>query len=97
MTIPWMHNCPHSDDSWCLDCVIAMGNEMDALRAELAAARENEARYLWLRDWSADNALFYLSVNETYAGKRFKPAEVDAHIDALAAIDAARRAGGDEG
>lgn len=32
MTIPWLMNCPHSEDSWCLACVREMGEENERLR-----------------------------------------------------------------
>ncbi len=67
--------------------------ERDSLRRDLEACKVDAERYRWLRDFSTDEALFYLSVHETYAEKRFKPAEVDAYIDALAAIGAARARG----
>lgn len=34
MTMPHLMNCGHSDDGWCLDCVKAQWEELDALRAE---------------------------------------------------------------
>jgi hypothetical protein len=27
MTIPYQHNCPHSPDGWCLDCVEKLSEE----------------------------------------------------------------------
>lgn len=49
MTIPWLHNCAHSDDAWCLSCVAQLGNEAADLRsrvAELEAHRtELDCRY----------------------------------------------------
>lgn len=36
MTIPWLMNCPHSSDSWCLPCVREMGEELSALKAARA-------------------------------------------------------------
>ena len=27
MTIPWLMNCGHSDDGWCLKCVKELGEE----------------------------------------------------------------------
>lgn len=32
MTIPWMMNCGHSDEGWCLECVSKLGDEAAALR-----------------------------------------------------------------
>lgn len=32
MTIPWLMNCPHSSDSWCLSCVEELGLESENLR-----------------------------------------------------------------
>jgi hypothetical protein len=43
MTVPWLMNCPHSDESWCLDCVAELGEE-------LAAATKDARRYRFLRD-----------------------------------------------
>ena len=31
MTMPWLHNCPHSEDSWCLPCVASMGKQLEEL------------------------------------------------------------------
>ena len=41
MTIPYQHNCPHSEDSWCLDCV-------QELAEELESEREDANRFRWL-------------------------------------------------
>ena len=32
--IPTQHNCPHSPDGWCLECVKALADERDALVIE---------------------------------------------------------------
>lgn len=32
MTVPHLMNCPHSDDGWCLACVVELGSERDQLR-----------------------------------------------------------------
>lgn len=37
MTIPYLMNCPHSDDGWCLACVKALGEEREACRADADA------------------------------------------------------------
>src|SRR5688572_17195339 len=44
MTIPWMMNCPHAEDGWCLECVVRMGNENAALREQTVRMREPEPR-----------------------------------------------------
>ncbi len=31
MTIPWQHNCSHSPDGWCLECVRDLALERDRL------------------------------------------------------------------
>jgi len=38
MTMPTMMNCAHKAYSWCLDCVAALGEERERLRAALADA-----------------------------------------------------------
>lgn len=43
MTIPWMMNCPHNEEGWCLPCVVEMGNENARLR-EYADHLERRAR-----------------------------------------------------
>ena len=40
MTVPHLMNCPHSDEGWCLDCVVALGNENWRLRDALRIVRE---------------------------------------------------------
>lgn len=38
MTVPFLMNCAHRDDAWCLDCVRLLGEEnwkVKALNAEL--------------------------------------------------------------
>lgn len=60
MTIPWLMNCPHGDEGWCLECVRQMGEELahlknvrrqtDALRHAMSfspgdAVRVDSARY----------------------------------------------------
>lgn len=32
MTIPWLMNCDHKDDGWCVGCVASLGNEAAELR-----------------------------------------------------------------
>lgn len=32
MTIPWLMNCPHTDDGWCLDCVADLGDKYQNLK-----------------------------------------------------------------
>jgi DNA repair ATPase RecN len=39
MTVPHLMNCSHSTDGWCLDCVVALGNENWSLREEVEALR----------------------------------------------------------
>jgi hypothetical protein len=34
MTIPYLMNCPHSGDGWCLECVAALGHDAIQLRTE---------------------------------------------------------------
>lgn len=29
MTIPWLENCPHSGDAWCLSCVAELGKRLE--------------------------------------------------------------------
>lgn len=36
MTVPHLMNCPHSDDGWCLNCVVVLGNKNWELRDDLA-------------------------------------------------------------
>lgn len=35
MTIPYLMNCDHESDGWCLSCVKQLGEENDRLRAAL--------------------------------------------------------------
>ena len=32
MTIPWLMNCGHNDDGWCLDCVKEQHAELERYR-----------------------------------------------------------------
>lgn len=34
MTIPWMMNCSHKGDGWCLDCVYQFGQAYAELQIE---------------------------------------------------------------
>lgn len=36
MTVPHLMNCPHSDDGWCLDCVVRLSEENRVLRERVA-------------------------------------------------------------
>lgn len=36
MTIPYMMNCSHDGDGWCLACVRQLGEEIEQLRKALA-------------------------------------------------------------
>jgi hypothetical protein len=36
MTIPWLGNCSHSPDGWCLDCVKELGERAQAAEAIVA-------------------------------------------------------------
>lgn len=45
MTIPYLTNCSHTGDGWCLDCVKAQGETEYRLRAALEEIRDN-ARHL---------------------------------------------------
>ena len=49
--------------------------------AKLAKAREDAARYHWLRDHSCPPHNFYISVPDEFHGVRYSSAEVDAYID----------------
>lgn len=44
MTIPWLMNCDHAEDGWCLPCVAKLGEEraelLDALRATLQTVEQ---------------------------------------------------------
>lgn len=40
MTVPWTHNCPHTEDSWCLECTMKLGEEMVDARNRLFAASQ---------------------------------------------------------
>jgi hypothetical protein len=51
MTIPWLHNCPHSTDAWCLDCVTELGEERGRLVDLLTEAAE------WLKPDCGDREL----------------------------------------
>jgi hypothetical protein len=42
MTIPHLMNCAHTDDGWCAECVMKLGNERDELREELERLRAQE-------------------------------------------------------
>ena len=44
MTVPWMMNCPHSEDSWCLECTHGLGSENWKLRDELRAIKDRDPR-----------------------------------------------------
>jgi hypothetical protein len=59
MTIPYLMNCPHSDDSWCLECVKELGEKSERdtalLRQALEALREARAVDCgcpWLDHWN---------------------------------------------
>lgn len=39
MTMPHMMNCAHSDDGWCLNCVIKLNSRVEAAEAQLVAIR----------------------------------------------------------
>ena len=41
MTIPYQHNCQHTDSGWCLACV-------EELAAELEREQEDAERFRWL-------------------------------------------------
>ena len=36
MTIPWLMNCGHNGDGWCLDCVKRQHAELEAAEARVA-------------------------------------------------------------
>jgi hypothetical protein len=42
MTIPTLHNCPHSPDGWCLDCVGKLAAERDDLEQQIRDNAERE-------------------------------------------------------
>ncbi len=35
MTVPWLSNCPHSDDAFCLDCAKELGERYEQSQATL--------------------------------------------------------------
>ena len=39
MTIPWLMNCDHQGEGWCLECVGKLARERDAALAELTALK----------------------------------------------------------
>lgn len=47
MTIPWLSNCGHSTDSWCLDCTMKLGEENWALRDEIRDIKANKVSKLY--------------------------------------------------
>jgi hypothetical protein len=54
VTIPWLMNCAHSADGWCLECVVKMGEERLALECfaqevALGAYQEHELRAVALK------------------------------------------------
>jgi hypothetical protein len=46
MTIPWLMNCSHMDDGWCLDCTKELGERVWKLEEELRDAHKEVARLL---------------------------------------------------
>jgi hypothetical protein len=42
MTIPHLMNCAHADSGWCLECVKALHDERDRLRAALKFYADEE-------------------------------------------------------
>ena len=53
MTMPHLMNCPHSADSWCLDCVKELQDKYESSRSELF---ERNCQYIemGLIAWAAD-------------------------------------------
>lgn len=59
MTIPWMMNCAHKADSWCIPCVVVLHEQYEAehvivkaqdMRIDELAHERVEAR----KEWQAD-------------------------------------------
>jgi hypothetical protein len=40
MTVPHLMNCPHTDEGWCLECVVTLGNENWALQERMVTLRK---------------------------------------------------------
>lgn len=46
MTDPMQHNCPHSDDGWCLDCVGELRRERDEAKSSTSDSLQRIANAL---------------------------------------------------
>lgn len=76
MTIPWLMNCGHSETGWCLNCVAAMGAELEALKARpeerpsMDEARVDRQRLEWLFSVLNDDEIArkLRAVSEVHAG-----------------------------
>ena len=73
---------PTDDPQQAADAITALLGERDALRAEVAALRQDAARYRWLRDIGDENWAALV----TRASKG--PTQIDAAIDAALAAKA---------
>lgn len=53
MTIPWMMNCSHMEEGWCLDCTSELGNELWKLQDELKRLQNNLTKISTYGDYKA--------------------------------------------
>jgi hypothetical protein len=56
MTIPWMMNCPHDGDGWCLSCVRELAEEKDKLEKELSDLKRKVEEKENVRHCYVDNS-----------------------------------------
>ena len=52
MTVPYLMNCPHSDDSWCLECVKNLGEKSER---DTALLRQALDAFEWNMNTDLDN------------------------------------------
>lgn len=45
MTVPWLMNCPHLEDGWCLDCTKELGEENWDLQDKLKKEKQRRIYY----------------------------------------------------
>jgi hypothetical protein len=78
MTVPYLMNCPHSDDSWCLECVKDLGEKSERDTALLRQALEAlESVYPY-----TDSLICYASTVDEHP-----PNAIDGNVrDALTAL-----------
>jgi hypothetical protein len=62
MTIPWMMNCPHSGEGWCLECATKLGeerNELNRIVSQLPLTADGvrivPGMKLWIFDTNLDD------------------------------------------